>query len=260
MSTTNGESRRPTGRRAAIQVLGAEHVDELEQVRQFFRNYAGWLGVDLSFQNFDEEMANLPGRYAAPDGRLCSTPRSANGKGAGCVGIRQLAEGVCELKRLYVDPAFPRPWRRPRPGAGGDPRRAPDRLSQDPARHAAGDAHRGQALPRTGFRRGAGLLPDAGGRHPVPRARPRELVRGADQQPDPAPPVRLQPRLVAHDGKSIPAISKSSRTCRHRNTCGSAVPIRGCRPTRSSACCRARSSSIAMSPTSWCIPTSTACR
>ena len=54
----------------AIRVLGAEHGAELEQVRQFFRNYAAWLGVDLSYQNFDEEMATLPGRYAAPEGRV----------------------------------------------------------------------------------------------------------------------------------------------------------------------------------------------
>ena len=91
----------------AIRVLGAEHVAELEQVRQFFRNYAGWLGVDLCFQNFDEEMANLPGRYAAPEGRLFYAEVNANGekRAAGCVGIRPLAAGVCELKRLYVEPS-----------------------------------------------------------------------------------------------------------------------------------------------------------
>ncbi|KAF0165830.1 MAG: carbonic anhydrase [Rhodocyclaceae bacterium] len=88
----------------AIRVLGAENVAELEQVRQFIRNYAGWLGVDLCFQNFDEEMASLPGRYAAPEGRLFYA--EVNGRGAGCVGIRPLAEGVCEFKRLYVEPGF----------------------------------------------------------------------------------------------------------------------------------------------------------
>jgi|GEM_PF-3744 carbonic anhydrase len=92
---------------AAIRVLGAEHIAELDQVRQFFRNYAAWLGVDLCFQNFDEEMATLPGRYAEPGGRLFYAEVDAGGekRGAGCVGIRHFAEGVCELKRLYVDPA-----------------------------------------------------------------------------------------------------------------------------------------------------------
>jgi carbonic anhydrase len=89
-----------------IRVIDAEHVAELENVRQFFRNYAGWLGVDLSYQNFDEEMATLPGRYAAPEGRLFYAEVDVNGEkcGAGCVGIRPFAEGVCELKRLYVEP------------------------------------------------------------------------------------------------------------------------------------------------------------
>jgi carbonic anhydrase len=81
------------------------HVaEEFEQVRQFFRNYAAWLGVDLSFQNFDEEMASLPGRYSAPEGRLFYA--TVDGKGAGCVGVRKYSEGVCELKRLYVEPRF----------------------------------------------------------------------------------------------------------------------------------------------------------
>ncbi|TRZ91169.1 MAG: carbonate dehydratase [Rhodocyclaceae bacterium] len=87
----------------SVRVLGPGDAAELEQVRQFFRNYAAWLGVDLCFQNFDEEMATLPGRYAAPQGRLFYA--EVDGKGAGCVGIRPLGEGVCELKRLYVDPS-----------------------------------------------------------------------------------------------------------------------------------------------------------
>ena len=74
----------------------------LETVRQFFRNYAGWLGVDLSFQGFAEEMASLPGCYAPPQGRLWCA--ELDGKPVGCVGIRPFSEGVCEMKRLYVEP------------------------------------------------------------------------------------------------------------------------------------------------------------
>jgi carbonic anhydrase len=92
------------GRTARIRVIDAAHPAELEQVRQFFRNYAAWLGVDLSFQEFEEEMATLPGRYAVPSGRLYYA--EVDGTGAGCVGIRPIADGICELKRLYVEPAF----------------------------------------------------------------------------------------------------------------------------------------------------------
>jgi carbonic anhydrase len=75
----------------------------LEDVRQFFRNYAAWLGVDLCFQNFEEEMASLPGAYAAADGRLFYAER--DGRPAGCVGIRPFSAGLCEMKRLYVEPS-----------------------------------------------------------------------------------------------------------------------------------------------------------
>jgi len=87
-----------------IRTLTANDTEALEQVRQYFRNYAAWLGVDLSYQNFDQEMASLPGAYAAPQGRLFFA--EVDGRPAGCVGLRPLqdSDGVCEMKRLYVTP------------------------------------------------------------------------------------------------------------------------------------------------------------
>ncbi|MCB1810781.1 MAG: GNAT family N-acetyltransferase, partial [Candidatus Competibacteraceae bacterium] len=86
----------------SLQRLTAADQAELEQVRQFFRNYAASIGVDLSFQNFAEEMADLPGGYAEPHGRLYLATQ--DGKPVGCVGVRQLSTGVAEMKRLYVTP------------------------------------------------------------------------------------------------------------------------------------------------------------
>ena len=84
--------------------LGPEDHDALEQVRQYFRNYAAWLGVDLSYQHFDEDMATLPAPYDGANGRLFFA--ELDGEPAGCVGVRPLpdSEGVGEMKRLYVTP------------------------------------------------------------------------------------------------------------------------------------------------------------
>ena len=86
-----------------LRTLTAEDAAALGHVRQFFRNYAAWLGVDLCFQGFDEEMASLPGAYSSPEGRLFFAER--DGQPAGCVGIRAFSNGFCEMKRLYVDPS-----------------------------------------------------------------------------------------------------------------------------------------------------------
>lgn len=87
-----------------LRTLSANDTQAIEQVRQYFRNYAAWLGVDLSYQNFDQEMASLPGSYVAPQGRLFFA--EVDGRPAGCVGVRPLpdSDGVCEMKRLYVAP------------------------------------------------------------------------------------------------------------------------------------------------------------
>lgn len=85
-----------------LRLLGAEDAEALDRVRGFFRKYAAWLGVDLGYQGFGDEMASLPGAYSAPEGRLFLAEH--DGVPVGCVGIRPLSEGICEMKRLYVEP------------------------------------------------------------------------------------------------------------------------------------------------------------
>ena len=73
-------------------------------MKTLFRAYAASLDVDLSYQNFEAEMAAMPGKYAPPAGTLLLA-RLLDGTAAGCVGLRPMAaKGCCEMKRLYVAP------------------------------------------------------------------------------------------------------------------------------------------------------------
>jgi putative acetyltransferase len=77
---------------------------DIKTVKQLFVKYADGLGFDLCFQNFEEELANLPGDYAPQGG--CLLLARYNGKAAGCIALRKLNDSVCEMKRLYVKPEF----------------------------------------------------------------------------------------------------------------------------------------------------------
>lgn len=83
-------------------VLHATPTD-LPALTQLFRAYAASLPIDLGYQGFEGELASLPGKYAPPNGALLIA-RDATGAALGCVAMRPLEPGVCEMKRLYVAP------------------------------------------------------------------------------------------------------------------------------------------------------------
>jgi ribosomal protein S18 acetylase RimI-like enzyme len=126
-----------------LEVVKVTEGKYLEDVRQLFLAYADWIGIDLSFQNFNEELKNLPGDYAPPDDELSGhgsvasvsadassgTQKNAlanasatdktgtnrggclllalyDGKPAGCVAVRKIDDEICEMKRLYALPEF----------------------------------------------------------------------------------------------------------------------------------------------------------
>ena len=85
-------------------IISAQTPDQIKEIRRLFREYERWLGLDLCFQNFEQELANLPGKYAEPTGRLFLI--RVENKAAGCIALRKIDDEVCEMKRLYVRENF----------------------------------------------------------------------------------------------------------------------------------------------------------
>lgn len=93
---------RPTS--PSLTIIPAATTAQIEQVRELFLEYGNSLGFSLCFQSFDQELAGLPGDYAPPEGRLLLA--EYEGKLAGCVALHKIDDDICEMKRLYLKPAF----------------------------------------------------------------------------------------------------------------------------------------------------------
>jgi putative acetyltransferase len=87
-----------------MHISQANSDDDIQRARTLFEEYASGLGISLCFQNFDQELKNLPGDYAPPDGRLLLA--TEDDQLAGCIALRRLADGTCEMKRLFLRPAY----------------------------------------------------------------------------------------------------------------------------------------------------------
>jgi len=85
-----------------IDIVPPTSGDQIAIARRLFREYEAALGIELTFQGFAQEVAGLPGAYTPPAGRLFLATDGA--EPAGCVALRPLGDGICEMKRLYVRP------------------------------------------------------------------------------------------------------------------------------------------------------------
>jgi ribosomal protein S18 acetylase RimI-like enzyme len=87
-----------------VKIVRAQSEQDRAQVRVLFKEYAASLGVDLCFQRFEQELAELPGKYAPPDGAILIAVEGE--EMVGCVALRKIDVGIGEMKRLYLRPAF----------------------------------------------------------------------------------------------------------------------------------------------------------
>lgn len=88
----------------SYRIKAASAAQDVADARKLIRAYTDALGIDLTFQDLEGELANLPGEYAPPGGALL-IGRDDAGAAIGCVGLRKIGDGLCEMKRLYVTPA-----------------------------------------------------------------------------------------------------------------------------------------------------------
>lgn len=87
-----------------LDYIVAGNKEEYAAAAVLFQEYAAWLGIDLSFQNFEEELQELHNMYAAPQGSLLLVKDGETF--IGCVAVRKKEYGIAELKRMYVQPAY----------------------------------------------------------------------------------------------------------------------------------------------------------
>lgn len=87
-----------------LKITKAQSPENLEQTRELFCEYQKEIDVDLCFQSFEEELTGLPGKYAEPEGVILLAYWKL--QLAGCVALRPIQEGICEMKRLFVRREF----------------------------------------------------------------------------------------------------------------------------------------------------------
>jgi putative acetyltransferase len=89
---------------SGARIIPAGNPEPINRIRELFREYADATGACECFEGFGKEIAGLPGPYEPPTGQLLWA--ELDGRSAGCVALRKIEDGISEMKRLYVRPAF----------------------------------------------------------------------------------------------------------------------------------------------------------